>query len=146
MKKIRIEKTHILVAAYIVLIVTELFFYVPYNNIQIFKTGQNVPHTEIVGSGYATMANISYDNAYIQNNERTSTGKIVNTSQLFMNVSVTTVLAIAIYFLLQKNEEVKELPIIDVNKLVFMTDEDIEQAQQDYARKMAEYVRRKEKK
>ena len=143
MKDFRVKKTHILIAAYIILIIVELFFYVPYNDIQIFKSKQNVPHTEIVGSGYAKMADISNNNAYMENNERTSSGKIVNTSQLFMNVSITTVVAIAIYFILPKKNEIKELPILDVNALAFSTEEEVEQAQQDYAKKMYEYVKQK---
>ena len=105
MKKNRMKKFYILVTVYVLLIIIELFFYVPYHNIQIFKTNQNVPHTEIVGSGYATMADITADNAYIENNQRIGSGKIVNTSQIFMNVSITTVLGIAIYYFLQKNEK-----------------------------------------
>lgn len=145
MQNIKMKKTHILVAVYAALIIIELFFYVPYHSIQIFKTTKNVPHTETIGSGYATMADITNDNASIQNNERTSTGKVVNTSQLFINVSITTILAMAIYLLLPKEEEVKELPVLDVNALAFATDEEINQAQQDYAKKVYEYVKRKEK-
>ena len=142
MKGLEFKKTHILITVYIFLIVTELIFYVPYHNIQIFKSNQNVPHTEIVGSGYATMDDITNDNAYIDYHNKTSTGKIVNTPQLFLNVSITTVLAIVIYFLLKKDEEVNELPILDINALAFLTDEEIKQVQRDYARKMAEYVKR----
>lgn len=142
MKKSEFKTNRILIAVYIFLIITELFFYVPYHNIQIFKTNQNVPHTEIVGSGYTTMDDITRDNACIQNGNRTSTGKIVNTPQLFLNVSITTVLAIVIYFLLQKDEKVNELPILDINTLAFLTEEEIAQAQRDYAIKMAKYVKR----
>ena len=72
-----------------------------------------------------------------------STGKIVNTSQLFVNVSITTIIAIAIYFLLQKNEKIKELPLIDINSLAFSTDEEIIEAQRDYAKKIYEYVKQR---
>ena len=144
MKKIKINKTYILVAVYVTLIIIELFFCVPYHRIQIFRTNQNVPHTEIVGSGYATMFEISDDDARIVS-RNSNTGKIVNTPQLLMNVSITTALAVAIYFLLQKKETIEDLPVIDVNTLVFCTEEQIAQAQRDYARKMYEYVKRKEK-
>ena len=142
--KSEFKKTHILVAVYIILIVTELFFFVPYNRIQIFISNQNVPHTEIIGSGYTTMSDISNDNSYVSINKKTTSGKIVNTSQLFLNVSITTVLTIVIYFLMKKNEEVNELPMIDINTLAFGTDEEAAQVQQDYAKKMYEYIKRKE--
>lgn len=147
--KDKFKKTHILIAIYIVLIVVELFFYVPYNNIEIFVSQQNVPHTEIIGSGYSTMDDISRDNACINEKETSNkkklisaTGKVVNTSQLFMNVSITTVLAIALYFILQKNEAVKEMPLLDINGLAFADEKTILQAQQDHAKKVAEYVKR----
>ena len=143
MDKIKNKKTHILVAVYIVFVIIELFFYVPYHNIQVFTSNQNVPHTEIIGSGYATMTDISYDKAYVKNIRSSKTGKRLDTSQLFMNVSITTVVAVAVYFLFlnEKNKEIKGMPILDVNSLAFCTDEEIYQAQQDYARKMAEFVK-----
>lgn len=159
MKPFRMGKTHILIMVYIILIVTELFFFVPYHSIQIFRTNQNVPHTEIIGSGYSTMENItSYSVNFSKNKYTSDIGKIVNTSQLFMNVSITTVLAVAIYFLLQKKEEVSktqdietdnitftdeelnEMPVLDVNSLAFAIEEEIVEAQRDYARKVANYI------
>ena len=141
------KKTHILIAVYIFLIVVELFFYVPYHNIQIFKSKQKVPHTVVVGSGYASMSNIKKDKAYTA--ERyplapSEVGKTVNTPQIFMNVSITTVLAIVTYLLMQKEEQVNEMPVLDVNELAFATEEEIEQAQREYARKMYAYVKNKE--
>ena len=141
-KKSKFKKIHILIAVYIILIVTELFFCVPYNRIQIFISNQNVPHSEIIGSGYTTMNDISNDNAYVRINNKTTSGKTVNTSQLFMNVSITTALAIVIYFLIKKSEEIKELPILDVNTLAFATEEEVEQAQRDYTQKMYEYIKK----
>lgn len=106
MDKIKIYKKHILIAVYVILIIIELFFYVPYHNIQVFKSKQNVPHTEIMGSGYSTMSEISKDNAYIKNNENTNSGKRVDTSQVFINVSITTGLAVVVYFLfLHENKQ-----------------------------------------
>lgn len=142
MDKIKNNKSHILVAVYVFFLIIELFFYVPYHNIQMFVSRENVPHTEIIGSGYTTMNDITTDNAYVKNRLSSETGKMVNTPQLFLNVSITTVLAIVIYFLLQKDEKVNEMPTLDINSLAFYTSEEIEQAQRDYARKMAEYVKR----
>lgn len=99
MLKNKIEKIHILIATYIVLIIIELFFCVPYHNIQIFKSSQNIPHTEIIGSGYSTIFDISDSDAYVFSNRDTSTGKRVNTTQVFINISITTALSVAIYFL-----------------------------------------------
>ena len=140
MAKNRFKRTHILVAVYVAFIILELFFCVPYHRIQTFVSNQNVPHTEIVGSGYATMFEISGDTARIVSGNSRA-GKRVNTPQLFMNVSITTFLAVAMYFLLQKNEKVKEMPMLDVDALAFATTEEVEQAKRDYAREMYEYVK-----
>jgi hypothetical protein len=152
MEKIKAFKTHILIAVYALLIIVELFYYVPYNNIQIFRSKENVARTVIVGSGYTTIDEITKDTvcfdekniySYMKPSE---VGKIVNTSQLTLNVSITTILAIAIYFLFQKNKrqkdkEAKEIPILDINALAFADEETIEKAQREYAEKMAEYLK-----
>lgn len=121
-----------------------MFFCVPYHKIQVFVSSQNVPHTEIIGSGYATIFEISDDDARFRGYDYSNTGKKVNTPQLFMNVSITTALAIAIFFFLQKKETIEEMPVIDTNILAFGTDEEVEQAKRDYAREMYEYIKGKE--
>ena len=153
MGKIKAFKTHILIAVYAILIIIELFYCVPYDNIQIFRSKQNVPHTAIVGSGYATMTEIKNDKVYVDTKNSHSVsywtseiGKQVNTSQLFMNISVTTILAVAIYFIFQKNKmrknkETKEIPILDINALAFADEETVKKAQREYAEKMAEYLK-----
>ena len=147
MRKIRTKKTHILITVYIILLVTELFFYVPYHSIQIFRTQQYKPYTEIVGSGYASMEHIESNKVEWMKNGYTSyVGKRVNTPQLFMNVSVTTVLAIGIYFLIQKKEKkiIEEnipIPVLDINALAFATEEEVAKAQEEYARQMVEYIK-----
>ena len=77
---------------------------------------------------------------------RTS-GKRVDTLQLFMNVSITTIVAVGLYFLLQKSEKkIAEknipIPILDINGLAFATEEEVTKAQEEYARQMVEYVKR----
>ena len=145
MKKTKSKKTHILVAVYIALIIIELFFCVPYHRIQTFVSVQNVPHTEVVGSGYTTMLEISNDDARYKGEHYSNTGKKVDTPQLFMNVSITTVLAIAIYLIQHKKEKVKKLPVLDINALAFADEATIAQAQRDYAKEIYEYVKGKEK-
>ena len=146
MKKIKMNKTHILVAVYVALIIIELFFFVPYHSIQIFRTQQYTPYIEIVGSGYASMEHINRNEVDSWKNGYTSNvGKRVNTPQLFINVSITTVLAIAIYFIQHKKEKVKQLPLLDVNALAFADEDAIAQAQRDYAKEIYEYVKGKEK-
>lgn len=148
MEKSGMKKTHILIAVYIFLIVIELFFYVPYHKIQIFITENNVPHTEIIGSGYATMEDIERDKALTGTVSKSRTsGKRVDTLQLFMNVSITTIVAVGLYFLLQKSEKkIAEknipIPILDINGLAFATEEEVTKAQEEYARQMVEYVKR----
>ena len=150
MEKSGIKKTHILIAVYIFLIVIELFFYVPYHKIQIFITENNVPHTEIIGSGYATMEDIEYDKALTGTVSKSRTaGKRVDTLQLFINVSITTIVAVGLYFILQKSkrkiaEKNIPIPILDINGLAFATEEEVTKAQEEYARQMVEYIKGKE--
>ena len=143
MDKIKDKKLHILIAVYAFFIIAELFFYVPYHNIQMFVSRENVPHTEIIGSGYTTMDNITIDKAYVKKTFDSDTGKIVNTSQLFLNVTITTVLAISVYFLLRKSDEVNEMPMIDTMALAFATEDEEQQILRDYAKEMAKYVKQR---
>lgn len=147
MNKIRMKKTHILIVVYIILIVTELFYFVPYHDIDIFISNQNVPHTVITNCGYMTMDDMRYNYRQFDNKRNIISDRVVNTPQLIINVSITTLLAAAIFFLLQKNEKVKrmpdmEIPVIDVNALAFATEDEIQKAQQDYAKQMVEYIKR----
>ena len=201
MKKSELKKTHILIVAYIILIVTELFLYVPYHSIQIFRSDQNVPHTEIIGNGYVPLAEIRKDKAWLANNDKTTTGKRVDSGQLVTNLFMTTISAIFIYFIfiyledkakvlevevdaLKKENEmlnrnvgylykdnrilceyktsilrlkkalaeiadgsnmqyIEEIPTLDINALAFEDEDTIANAQAEYARKMAEYIKRK---
>ena len=146
---IKIIKKYIVIVVYAILIVTELFFYVPYNRIQMFRTQNNVTRTEIIGSGYATIANIEDNCANFHDTKYTSSeGKIVNTPQLIINVSITTVLAVALYFVLQKKdkkiiEDDVQIPMLDINALAFADEETIEKEQAKYAKQMVEYIKRK---
>lgn len=156
MQKRKLNKTHILIAVYVVLLVIELFFYVPYERIEIFRSNQNVPHAEIIGSGYTTIEEISSDTAYLDKNNKIATGKRVNTPQLMINVVFTTLLFIAIYFVSFYKNKTKSKstntqlslfdiantvpPVLDVNGLAFATEEEIKQAQRDYAQEMYKYV------
>lgn len=152
MKNSKTKKIHFLIVAYIILIVTELFFYVPYHNIQIYSSKENVPHTAIIGSGYATMANITKDNAYVDEGHTawasSGLGKIVNTPQLVINVSITTILAIGLYFLLQKKEKKtiednEPMPELDLDSLAF-ADKETQQAEMaKYTQKLTEYIKKK---
>jgi hypothetical protein len=165
-----------------------------------------VPHTEIIGNGYTSIVEIENDTAQFYENKYTSNeGKIVNTSQIAINVSITSFLAAGTYLffmrrkpkqtvventvntnevvaratqeketqlkqalqeleiikvqnmcmsltieeLQKKNneylkEETKQMPILDINALAFADDETIMKAQLEYAKKMAEYVKRKD--
>ena len=73
---------------------------------------------------------------------------MVNTPQLIINVSITTVLAVALYFVLQKKdkkiiEDDVQIPMLDINALAFADEETIEKEQAKYAKHMVEYIKRK---
>ena len=144
MKKNTSKKPYILIAIYVMLVIYELLFFVPYHQIQTFVSEQNVPHTEIIGSGYTTIFSISSDTAQVLSHATRSSGKRVNTPQLLINISITTFLAVAIYFLMQKNEKMNNIPELDFESIAFSTEEEVKQAQKDYAIKMYEYVKGKE--
>ena len=97
--KIRINKVHILIAAYVFALIMELFCFVPYEKIEVFRSEQNVPHTEIIGCGYASIFDIEKDDSTVECNAWTATGKRTDASQLAINVSCTTLIFIAVYFL-----------------------------------------------
>ena len=107
----KIKKKHIFVAVYIILLVVELFFYVPYEEIEIFRSKQNVPRTEIIGSGYLSMEEIRKDVAALDVKDMNATGKRVDSGQLVANLFATTVFALFVYFIFiyseDKDEEVK---------------------------------------
>ncbi len=127
MLKNKIEKIHILIATYIVMIIIELFFCVPYHNIQILRSSQNVPHTEITGNGYSTIFDIADSVAYIYAHENMSLGKKVNTPQIFINISITTAIFVAIYFLfIHKKKKPVGIPTGNVMGKQLSLFEDIE--------------------
>ena len=81
------------------LLIVELLCFVPYQRIEIIKSKQNVPHTEIIGNGYSTIIEISNSYAKFYGNSQTATGKRVDTPQIILNAVLTTLVAAAIYFL-----------------------------------------------
>ena len=107
-----------------------------------------MPHTEIIGSGYSTMADITRHDAHLQ--KQTATGKLVNTEQLFVNITITTIVFVAVYLLFLKNVkdkpknkpqiDFKTLPDIDVDSLAFADDETVEKAKRKYAVDMYKHI------
>lgn len=93
------NKKYIFIVVYIILIIIELFFYVPYERIEIFRSNQNVPHTEIIGNGYSTIFDIADSVAFIDDREYTASGKRVDAGQLVTNILSTTIAALYIYLI-----------------------------------------------
>lgn len=93
------KKKYTFICTYILLLIIELFFYVPYEKIVIFLSDKNVPHTEIIGNGYETLDDIRYDNVFPINNGKTATGKRVDSGQLLINLSATTIIALFVYLI-----------------------------------------------
>lgn len=102
MKKIftKIKLPHILLFAYIIALVIEVFFCVPYNRFETFLSEQNVPHTVIIDSGYSPISDINYNRASWRN------GSIkisrVNIPQLVINIVVTSIVTAIFYFVLTR--------------------------------------------
>lgn len=85
------------------------FLCVPYHKIQIFKSAQNVPHTEIIGSGYDTVFDISNNTAVLHNNKDSAIGKRINAQQLFINLLLTICIFTVLYVIKRKNNPIEEL-------------------------------------
>ena len=101
-------KKAMLIIVFGTLVVIESFFLVPYHEIQVFRSKQNVPHIEIVGSGYATIEDINFDNAVLVGNASSNTGSKVNGAQLFVNLFITVVSFGIIYFFMNKRDSVNK--------------------------------------
>lgn len=150
--KIKINKLYVFVILYVTIILAELFLCVPYERIEIFRSSQNVPHTEITGSGYETISDISSAYVIMGKSDFNATGKRVNTSQLLINLVFTTVVFTAIYFMfLYKKKDVKpkykqlsllpiEPPTIDFNGLAFADEATQQKAVAKYTADMFEYA------
>ena len=151
MEKVQKYKKYTLVAVYVILIIIELFFCVPFNNIQTAISSQRVPHTTIIGSGYTTMADIGRSNESVKKNFNMHFGKTVNTPQIFLNVSITTIIFVMIYWLFMKNRtkkidiyDLSDIPELDIDGLAF-ADKDTQKAEMDkYTKQLIEYIKRKD--
>lgn len=98
-------KKYIFIAVYILSLIIELFFYVPYEQIEVFRSKQNVPHTEVVGNGYIPIDEIRKDAVQIEKNDKIATGKRVDSKQLIINLFSTTMLALWIYLIFIHSDE-----------------------------------------
>ncbi len=111
------NKKYVFIGVYILLTIIELFFYVPYEKIEIFRSDKNVPHTEIIGNGYMPLDEIRHDKAWLADNKRTATGKRVDSRQLVTNLFMTTISALYMYFILiYPDDRAKALEIDDLKK------------------------------
>lgn len=97
--KTKLNRIKVLFVLLVAMLIVECIFFVPYDNIEIFRSEQNVPHSEIIGSGYATIFDIADDHALVYGSNWTAAGKRVSTSRLTINIAVTLILFIAVYFL-----------------------------------------------
>lgn len=150
--KIKINKLYVFIAAYVIVLLIESFLCVPYERIEIFRSNQNVPHTEITGSGYATLSDISSDSVVMGNSGFNATGRRVDTSQVLINLVFTTIVFVAIYFIfLHKKKDDKpkyrqlsilpiEPPTIDFNGLAFADEATQQKAIAKYTADMFEYA------
>ena len=94
-----------IVVIYILFLVIELTCLVPYQKVQVFVSEQNVPHTEVIGSGYTSLVSIADDDAALWNNKKSAIGKIVDTQRLTMNIVLTTLSAVALYYTVVYKQE-----------------------------------------
>ena len=99
------NKKYVFIGMYILLVIIELFFYVPYEEIEIFRSDQNVPHTEIIGNGYMSLDEIRKDKAWLADNKRTVTGKRVDSGQLVTNLFMTIVSALYMYLIIYSGDK-----------------------------------------
>lgn len=111
-------KSLALIAVYIILIISEIFMYVPYEEITIYVSRQNVPHTEITGNGYSSMKEIENFETIKNKKENSTTERRVDNAQLRNNIAVTTIIALLLYFLFffKKSNEKEQVSLFDFSE------------------------------
>lgn len=94
------------IITYVILIGVQMFLFLPYNVVEIFVTEQYVPHETVIGSGYSTIFDIATNTAELPSRVNHSsktglierkTGKVINVSQLLINLTFITLGAGAFY-------------------------------------------------
>lgn len=101
-------KPLVIVLVYIALMVAETRYVVPYERVEIFTSNQNVPHTEVLESGYTTYKNaLSKPIKAIKNRKDQSTGTRINNKQLTVNLLSTTALFAFVLFITKDKKKTK---------------------------------------
>lgn len=91
-------------AVYITLLIVESVFIVPYNSVMGAKLKDGALETIIIGSGYSSMFEIESNSIRFPATTKLSNGRIVNTNQLLINLSITTLAFVAACYLLKSGE------------------------------------------
>ena len=143
----------LLLVVWIALLVAELIYFVPCKKNMMRLSDDGTSHLNTIGNSYASIFEIEKSYEVNEENGRQAYCKTVDTAQVFINVSLTTIVAGVVYFLLihkkEKNckntnkRELLELPHIDFNELAFADKETQEKARQVYAEAMYRYVKSK---
>ena len=146
----------LLLVVWIVLLVAELIYFVPCKKMIMRISNDGVTHFHSIGNSYASIFEIEESFKVNEKNTKQATCKTVDTPQLITNVSLTTIVAGAIYLLFIYKKEtdnksinsinkqkVEEPPYIDFNDLAFADEETQRKVQQDYAEAMYRFAKNK---
>lgn len=158
----------VIFVAYVIALVFQMIYFVPYEKVATFISAQNVPHTIVMENGYTSIidgiddrytsiAELEQDE-YLQSEKGTIISKRIDTAQIVTNVIVTTLIAGAIYgaiyflFIFKKEKEYifideqetkKHLPILNFEELAFADPETQEKTRKDYEDAIYRYVKSK---
>lgn len=140
--------TFLLFTAWIALLVAQMIYFVPCKKMYLVLSDDNVSHATVVGNGYASIFEIEESFKAQEGNGRHASCKTIDTPQLAINVTLTTILTGAIYFLFifkkvnnSNKQKITKLPVLNFDELAFADEETKEQLQKEYAEAMYHYIK-----
>ena len=143
----------LLLIVWVALLVIQMIYFVPYKRTYLRLSDDGVSHSTITGNGYASLLEIEESFKVNEKDGKVAYCKTIDTPQLAINLSLTTIVVGAMYFLFIfkkensykniKKQKINEVPYLNFDKLAFADEETQIQIQKDYAEAMYRYVKSK---
>jgi hypothetical protein len=89
----------ILIIVYVAVLVLQMVYFVPYEEMMVKKSNNNELTQCVVGNGYTSL--LKLENTFVIEDEYVNQAscKHIDSPQLVVNVTLTTIIATAIYFM-----------------------------------------------
>lgn len=140
----------ILLVVYVIAIVLQMIYFVPCEKLYLVLSDNNTSHATVTGNSYNSIFEIEKSFKPKEDNGRHAYCETIDTPQLAINLSFTTIVAIATYFLFifkkdndyknTKKQEFIEPPYLNFDELAFADEETQIKVQKEYAEAMYRYV------